>query len=199
MDIDISVLRLMEREKDLPFAVLVKAIEEALLTAYERTEGAVPGARVELNRKSGHVQVLAPELDDDGNKIYKVNGKAARMRETFILEDPSGHEVSKIQEKKLSVRDKMTIELGGTKATVHKRLIGIRDHYVIEVDGGKDLKAHGNIVDHEYEIESDGDTVATVSKKWFRVRESYGVQLAEGQNIPLILAITVCVDAMSHD
>ncbi len=106
--------------------------------------------------------------DDDGNKVFKVNGKAARLRETFILEDPSGREVSKIQEKKLSVRDKMTIELGDTQATVHKRLIGIRDHYVIEVDGGKDLKAHGNIVDHEYEIERDGDTVATVSKKWFR-------------------------------
>ena len=69
----------------------------------------------------------------------------------------------------------MTIERGATKATVHKRLIGIRDHYVIEVDGGEDLKAHGNIVDHEYEIERDGDTVATVSKKWFRVRDTYGV------------------------
>ena len=136
--------------------------------------------------------------DDEGHKVYKVNGKAVRARETFILEDTNGNEVSKIQEKKLSVRDKMTIERGNTKAVVHKRLIGIRDHYVIEVEGGEDLKAHGNIVDHEYEIESDGDTVATVSKKWFRVRESYGVQLAEGQNIPLILAITVCVDAMAR-
>ncbi len=136
--------------------------------------------------------------DDDGHKVYKVNGKAARLRETFILEDPDGHEVSKIQEKKLTVRDKMTIERGATKATVHKRLIGIRDHYIIEVEGDKDLKAHGNIVDHEYEIERDGDTVATVSKKWFRVRESYGVQLAEGQDVPLMLAITVCVDAMAR-
>jgi N utilization substance protein A len=69
MDIDISVLRLMEREKDLPFDVLVRAIEEALLTAYDRTDGAVQGARVDLNRKSGHVQVLVPELDDEGNRI----------------------------------------------------------------------------------------------------------------------------------
>ena len=136
--------------------------------------------------------------DDDGNKVYKVNGKAVRARETFILEDPNGAELSKIQEKKLSVRDKMTIERGSTQATVHKRLIGIRDHYVIEVEGAKDLKAHGNIVDHEYEIERDGDTVATVSKKWFRARETYGVQLAENQDVPLILAITVCVDAMAR-
>jgi uncharacterized protein YxjI len=137
--------------------------------------------------------------DDDGNKVYKVDGKALRMRDTFILEDPNGTELSKIQEKKLSIRDKMTIERGATKATVHKRLLGIRDHYVIEVEGGKDLKAHGNIVDHEYEIERDGDKVAEVSKKWFRIRDSYGVQLAEDQDVPLILAITVCVDAMSHD
>jgi uncharacterized protein YxjI len=136
--------------------------------------------------------------DDDGNKVFKVNGKAARLRETFILEDTQGNELSKIQEKKLTVRDKMTIECGDARATVRKRLLGIRDHYIIEVDGGEDLKAHGNIVDHEYEIERDGDTVAKVSKKWFRVRDTYGVQLAEDQDVALILAITVCVDAMSR-
>ena len=69
MDIDISVLRLMEREKDLPFEVLASAIEEALLTAYEKTEQAHTGARVEMNRKSGHVAVLVPEFDAEGNKI----------------------------------------------------------------------------------------------------------------------------------
>jgi len=136
--------------------------------------------------------------DDAGHKVFKVNGKALRMRETFVLEDTSGNELSKIQEKKLTVRDKMTIERGSTKATVRKRLVGLRDHYIIDVEGGADLKAHGNVVDHEYDIERDGDTVARVSKKWFRVRDTYGVQLAEGQDVPLILAITVCVDAMAR-
>jgi N utilization substance protein A len=69
MDIDISVLRLLEREKELPFEVLAGAIEEALLTAYEKTDGAVPGARVELNRKNGHVGVLVPETDEEGKRI----------------------------------------------------------------------------------------------------------------------------------
>ena len=136
--------------------------------------------------------------DGDGNKVYKVNGKAVRLRDTFILEDAHGNEVSKIQEKKLSIRDKMTIERGETKATVHKRLVGIRDHYIIEVEGGEDLKAHGNIVDHEYEIERDGAKVAQVSKKWFRVRDTYGIQLAQDQDVPLILAISVCVDEMAR-
>jgi N utilization substance protein A len=69
MDIDISVLRLMEREKDLPFEVLASAIEDALLTAYEKSESAVQGARVDLNRKTGHVVVLAPEHDENGQQI----------------------------------------------------------------------------------------------------------------------------------
>ena len=69
MDIDISVLRLLEREKELPFEVLAAAIEEALLTAYDRTDGAVPGARVELNRKSGHVVVMVPERDEEGQRL----------------------------------------------------------------------------------------------------------------------------------
>ena len=136
--------------------------------------------------------------DADGHRAFKVNGKAVRVRDTFVLEDPHGTELCKIQEKKLSVRDKMTIEMGSTKATVHKRLIGIRDHYVIDVDGGEDLKAHGNIVDHEYEIERDGEKVAEVSKKWFRVRDTYGVHVDQGQDVPLILAVTVCVDQMAR-
>jgi N utilization substance protein A len=69
VDIDISVLRLMEREKDIPFDLLVNAIEEALMSAYDKTPTAVPGSRVELDRKSGHVRVLAPELDADGNRV----------------------------------------------------------------------------------------------------------------------------------
>jgi uncharacterized protein YxjI len=67
------------------------------------------------------------------------------------------------------------------------------------VDGGADMSAHGNLVDHEYEIECDGDTVASVSKKWFRVRETYGVEIKPGQDDALILAVTVCIDALTRD
>jgi N utilization substance protein A len=77
MDIDISVLRLMEREKDLPFEVLASAIEDALLTAYEKTEGAVHGARVELNRKTGHVIVFAPEYDEESRQIGEYDATPA--------------------------------------------------------------------------------------------------------------------------
>ena len=69
MDIDMSILRMLEREKEISFDVLVEAIEQALLTAYTKSPGAHESARVELDRKSGHVTVLAAELDDEGNKI----------------------------------------------------------------------------------------------------------------------------------
>ena len=71
--------------------------------------------------------------------------------------------------------------------------------YHVDVDGGSDLKAHGNFVDHEYEIERDGDTVATVSKRWFRVRDTYGIEVVDGADDVLLLAVAVCIDAMSHD
>ena len=104
----------------------------------------------------------------------------------------------RIQERKLSVRDKIAIDRGGdTAATVHKALIGIRDRFAIDVEHGSDMKARGNVVDHEYEIERDGDTVATISKKWFRVRESYGVDVAPGEDAPLLLAITVAIDSLT--
>jgi uncharacterized protein YxjI len=136
--------------------------------------------------------------NDRGERAYKVNGKALRLRKTFVLEDASGDEVARIQERKLSIRDKVAIERqGDTAATVRKALVGIRDRYAINVEQGADMKAHGNVVDHEYEIERDGDTVARISKKWFRVRESYGVDVAAGEDAPLILAITVAIDSLT--
>jgi uncharacterized protein YxjI len=137
--------------------------------------------------------------DESGNRAYKVDGKALRVRDTFVLRDASGEAAAKIQERKLRVRDSMKIERAAGDAVVHKALVGIRDRFRIEVDGGPDLTAHGNLVDHEYEIESEGDTVATVSKKWFRVRESYGVEIQPGHDEVLLLAITVCIDALIRD
>ncbi|ABK53289.1 NusA antitermination factor [Acidothermus cellulolyticus 11B] len=69
MNIDMAALRSLEREKDISFDLLVQAIETALLTAYQRTEGAYPRARVVLDRKTGEVTVLAAETDAEGNVI----------------------------------------------------------------------------------------------------------------------------------
>jgi N utilization substance protein A len=69
MDIDMTILRSLEREKEISFDILVEAIEQALLTAYHKSPGAQTDARVELDRKTGHVTVYAAELDDEGQKV----------------------------------------------------------------------------------------------------------------------------------
>ena len=138
---------------------------------------------------------------DDGRRAYKVNGKALRIRSTFVIENSSGDELLKIQEKKLSIRDSMRIERGGdTVATVKKALVSpLRHRFTVDLDNGGELKVKGNIIDHEYELERDGTKIAEVSKRWFRVRDTYGIEIAEGQNDALILATTVCLDEMAHD
>ena len=73
MDIDMSALKAIERDKEIPLDYLVKALEDALLNAYDKTPHAQPGARVELNRKTGNFAVLVPELDEDGNRIGEYN------------------------------------------------------------------------------------------------------------------------------
>src|SRR5262249_9570814 len=136
----------------------------------------------------------------DGERAFKVNGKALRVRDTLVLESPSGEELFTIQEKKLSIRDKMDIERDGkTVASIKKALVSpLRDRYSISVEDGDDMEAKGNIVDHEYKVERGGDTVAEVSKRWFRVRDTYGIEIAPGQDDALIIAITVCIDQMGR-
>jgi uncharacterized protein YxjI len=136
---------------------------------------------------------------DGGERVFKVDGKALRIRDTFILKDTGGGELFRIQEKKLRIRDTMEIERDGDSvATVKKAMITpLRDRFEIKVEQGDDLEAKGNVVDHEYRIERDGDTVAEISKRWFRVRETYGIEVAPGQNDALILAAAVCIDAMA--
>jgi uncharacterized protein YxjI len=135
-----------------------------------------------------------------GERVFKVNGKALRVRDTLVLESPAGEELYTIQEKKLRVRDTMEVEQGGrTIATIKKALVSpLRDRYSIAVEGGNDLEAKGNIVDHEFKIERDGEKVAEVSKRWFRVRDTYGIEVAPGQNDALILAVAVCIDQMGR-
>jgi uncharacterized protein YxjI len=139
--------------------------------------------------------------NEAGDRAFKVDGKALRMRDTLSLQDVSGSELFRVQEKALRVRDTMEIERDGrTAATVKKALVHVvRDRFSIEVEGGEDLEAKGNIVDHEYKIERDGDHVAEVSKRWFRVRETYGIEIGPGENDALLLAVVVCIDQMSHD
>jgi uncharacterized protein YxjI len=139
--------------------------------------------------------------NERGERIYKVDGKALRLRKTLVFEDAGGNELCTIQERKLRIKDSMEIEDPGGRrlAMVKKALIApLRDRWAVSVAEGPDLEVQGNLLNYEYTIGEGRDKIAEVSKKWFRVADTYGVQIGPGQNDVLILAITVALDSMAH-
>jgi len=139
--------------------------------------------------------------DESQRRAFKVNGKALRIRKTLVIEDPAGAALVQIQDRPVRIRDVMEIEdaKGTSIATVAKAMISpLRDRFTVKLATGGELQAQGNIVDHEFSIEADGKKVAEVSKRWFRIRDSYGVEVAPGQNAVLILAVAVCIDQMAR-
>ena len=140
--------------------------------------------------------------DQNGNKAYKVDGKMVRVRDTLFFEDPHGQKLCKIQTKVARIKDSMEIEGadGGRLAMVKKALITpVRERWVVKVGNGPDLDVQGNILDHEYSIGEGRDKIAEVSKKWFRLRDTYGVQVEQGQNDVVLLAVTVAIDMMANE
>jgi uncharacterized protein YxjI len=136
--------------------------------------------------------------NDNGQRVFKVDGKSLRVRDTLVFRDSQDIVICKIQQRLGRIRDTMEVEgpSGQQMAIVKKAMITpLRDRFVVKVGNGPDLEVEGNIVSHEYRIGS----LATVSKKWFRVRDSYGVEVGPGQNDLLILATTVCIEQMTSD
>jgi uncharacterized protein YxjI len=139
--------------------------------------------------------------NERGQRTFKVDGKALRVRQTLIFEDADGHELCKIQERMLRIKDSMEIEgpNGERRAMVKKALISpLRDRWSVKIGDGPDMDVQGNILDHEYRIEGGGRRVAEVSKKWFRLRDTYGVEIAPGEDDALVLATTAAIDMMAH-
>ena len=139
--------------------------------------------------------------DEQGQKVFKVDGKVLRVRDTLIFRDMQGNKLCEIQQRMLRVKDTMEIEGpdGKALAMVKKALITpLRDRWTVKIKGGPDLDVQGNILDHEYRIGEGRQKVGEVSKKWFRLRDTYGVEVAEGQDEIIILAVTVAIDIMAH-
>ena len=140
--------------------------------------------------------------DGSGQRVYKIDGKALRLRKTLVFEDAHGHELARIKERVLRVKDSMEVEDadGHRIAMVKKAMIDpLRERWVVRIEDGPDLDIHGNVLDHEYTFHDGRTPVATVSKKWFRIADTYGVEVAPDQDPVLVLAATVAVDEMAHE
>lgn len=137
--------------------------------------------------------------DEQGEKAFLVDGKALRLRETFELKDARGEVVAVVRKKLVSVRDAMKIERDGeTVATVRKkRFTPLRDVYRAELAGGEELEIRGDLIDKEYDIEYEGERLARISRKWFRVRDTYAIDVQRPDaDAALLIAVAVCVDRL---
>jgi uncharacterized protein YxjI len=139
--------------------------------------------------------------DERGDKIFLVDGKALRLRETFELKDASGAILATIRKRFLSFTDTLDIEHDGeVVATVHKAVFSLLHHRAhVDIAGRGRLEAVGNIIDKDFEIRDGDQVVAQVSRSWFRIRDTYGVDVAPGENDALLICVAICLDRIHHD
>lgn len=134
--------------------------------------------------------------DEHGDKVFLVDGKAMRVRDTFELKDRHGRVLVDFHQKMFALRDTMVIEREGEPlATIRrKRLSLLRNHYRVHLVDGTELDVSGKILDREFAVEYDGELLAVISRRWLHVRETYGVDVVRDDADPaLLIAVAVCV------
>jgi len=157
------------------------------------------GRRFRLHQRLGAVGPDPWIEDDEGERCFEVDEMALGRLEAFILRDLHGREVARLQHSDLREEDATEIKREGISvATVRRTHTALRHHFAIDVRDGDGLEINGHVGRHEYEIRRGEDVVATVSRKWFRGEETYGVEVAEDEDQAMILAATVAIEQMDH-
>ena len=119
--------------------------------------------------------------DEHGRPVLQVDGKVLSLRNRLVVRDPEGREVAQVQRKLIAMRPTYEISIAG-------------DRFTIDVPGPDDLEVTGDLLDHEFTIRRGDRTVATVSKRWFSMRDTYAVDIAAGQDDLLLLASVLALD-----
>ncbi|GAA2616803.1 MULTISPECIES: LURP-one-related/scramblase family protein [Streptomyces] len=139
--------------------------------------------------------------DEDGRHAFLVDGKALRFRDTLELKDPDGLILITLREKLFTLRDAMTLERDERRLAVirRKRLSLLRNHFRVTLAEGTELDVSGRILEREFKVEYDGELLALVSRQWYRVRETYAVDVVrEDADAALLIAVAVCVIRMAE-
>ena len=139
--------------------------------------------------------------DESGRDAFYVDGKAFSLGNQLSFQDMQGVELASIRQTLLAWGPTYEIHgRGELKAVVKKALFTLLHcRFSVDVPGPDDLEARGDFTEHEYEFERAGRTVATVSKRWFAWTDTYGVDIAEGEDDLLILASSVVIDLSCHE
>ncbi len=139
--------------------------------------------------------------DEGGGKAFFVDGKVLRLRQTLEIQDPHGRVLVTVRKKLVAMHETMEIdEDGAPVAAVRKTLISPLHHRSsVDLADGSQLDVTGSILDKEFQITAGGQALARISRAWFRMRDTYGVEVAPGQDDVLFLAIAVALDRIHDD
>ena len=139
--------------------------------------------------------------DGSGGEAFHVDGKVFSFGDRLVFKDAKGNELAEIHQRLLSWGATYEITRGGQVAAVvrKKHFTLLHNRFSVDVPGPDDLEAEGDFLDHEYAFHRRGATVATVSKRWIALSDSYTVDVAEGEDDVLILASAVVIDMVLHD
>ncbi len=138
--------------------------------------------------------------DAAGRDVFFVDGKAFSIGDKLSFQDMAGNELAFIRQKIFSWGPTYEITRDGRHvATVKKHLFTLfRCKFTVDVPGPDDPEAKGSFLDHEYTIVRDGRVLAQVSKRWFSWTDTYGVDIADGEDDVLLLACAVVIDMVCH-
>jgi uncharacterized protein YxjI len=152
--------------------------------------------RYVIREKFFHLGEDSQITDESGRAIYEVNGHVFSLHNTLVMHDMSGQEVATVKRQLIALTPTYTIERPGIGDTeVRKHFINLfGDRYTIDIPGPHDLELDGNLFEHEYQVTRDGAVVATVSKRWIALTDTYGVETAPGEDDVLILASVLALD-----
>ena len=134
--------------------------------------------------------------DESGRLVLQVDGKVMSLHQRLVLRDPSGREVAQVHHKLLALRPTYEITIDGENvAEVRQHLFTpFHERLTIDFPSAGDMELSGDLLGHEFAIRRDGQTVATVSKRWLSLTASYAVDVAPGENDLLILATVLALD-----
>lgn len=132
-----------------------------------------------------------------GDPAYRIDGRALRLRDTITFLDMAGQPRYRVRERPRGRGDTIVAEREGrVVATVEQALVGSpRARFDVAVLGGPPLHVRENVPEHEYTITRDGTLVATVSERWFRLRDTYGVEVQPGEDDAFVPALAAAIDA----
>jgi uncharacterized protein YxjI len=134
--------------------------------------------------------------DESGQPVLHVEGKFMSLYSRLILRDPTGREVAQVFRKLAALRPTYEITIDGWNvAEVRQHLFSVfHERLAIDTHDGGEMEITGDLLSHEFIVQKDGQTAATVSKRWLSMTASYGVDVAPGENDLLILASVLALD-----